>query len=217
MATTRATHSAGTRLQSQLAACETVKEIIDIAATAEALAVTALGAAVDSAQRGELALSAEQVQVVKAARFAEQKHYEFLTGAGATALTLTFTVPDTAIITDVATFLTTVIGLEEAFIGAYMAAAQIFAVRGEIALVQYALQTIAVEAEHRAHARFYAIGAGLLSGVPNDVAYEKPLFTSLGQAAGALQQLGWIGGSGPAISYPGPSPIDNPGVGYLQP
>ena len=205
------------QLQQQAETCETVKQIIDIAATAEALAVTALGAAIESYEAGTLSLSEESANVVKAARYAEQKHYEFLTGAGASALTLTFTVPDTAIVTDLETFLATVIGLEEAFIAAYMAAAQIFAIRGEIDLVQYAIQTLAVEAEHRAHARFYAIGAGFIEGVPNNVAFETALFTSVGEAAGALTQLGWIGGSGPEITYPGPTPIVDPGVDFVTP
>ena len=61
------------------------------------------------------------------------------------------------ILTDTATFLTTLIALEEAFIAAYMAAAQIFSSLGQHDLVQLAIQIGATEAEHRAHARFYAI------------------------------------------------------------
>jgi hypothetical protein len=198
-------------------ACESVQEIINIAATAEAFAVTALGGALANAANGTLALNAEQVQTLTAARAEEQAHYEYLIAAGAKPLTTTFTVPDPKIVTDVPTFLTTLITLEEAFIAAYLAAAQEFAILGEARLAQVALQIGAVEAEHRAGVRFYAIQAGVLSGTPNDVAFEQALFTSVGEAAAALKQLGFIGGSGAQISYPGPGAIDFTGVTQLQP
>ncbi len=204
-------------MQAAAASCESVQDIINIAATAEAFAVTALGGALDNAAKGTLALNAEQQQTLRAARAAEQAHYAFLTGAGAKPLTTTFTIPDPKIVTDVPTFLKTLITLEEAFIAAYIAAAQEFAILGQGRLVQVALQIGAVEAEHRAGARFYAIQAGVLTGTPNDVAFEKALFTSVGQAAAALQQLGFIGGSGPQVTYPGPGAIDNTGVSHLTP
>ncbi len=197
--------------------CESVQQIINIAATAEALAVTALGGALQSAAAGRLALNAEQQQFVRAARAEEEQHFRVLMAAGARPLTTTFTLPDTRIVTDAPTFLRTVIGLEEAFIAAYLAAAQEFAALGQPHLVQAAMQIGAVEAEHRALARFYAIAAGVLGGVPNDVAFEKAMFTNVGEAATALQRLGWIGGRGQTITYPGPGPIDTRGVGQLRP
>lgn len=199
------------------ATCESVQEIINIAVTAEAFAVTALGGALDNAANGTLALNAEQIQTLTAARAEEQAHYQFLITSGAKPLTTTFTVPDPKIVTDVPTFLKTLITLEEAFIAAYLAAAQEFATLGEARLAQVALQIGAVEAEHRAGVRFYAIQAGVISGTPNDVAFEKALFTSVGQAAATLQQLGFIGGSGAQITYPGPGTIDFTGISQLQP
>lgn len=199
------------------ATCESVQDIINIAVTAEAFAVTALGGALENAANGTLALNAEQIQTLTAARAEEQAHYQYLTSAGAKPLTTTFTVPDPKIVTDVPTFLKTLISLEEAFIAAYLAAAQEFAALGEAQLAQVALQIGAVEAEHRAGVRFYAIQAGVISGTPNDVAFEKALFTSVGQAAATLQQLGFIGGSGAQITYPGPGTIDSTGVSQLQP
>ncbi len=196
---------------------ETVQQIINIAATAEAFAVTALGGALANAANGTLALNALQRQTFTAARAEEQAHYAYLTGAGATPLTTTFTVPDAKIVTDVPTFLLTVINLEEAFIAAYLAAAQEFAILGQPRLAQVALQIGAVEAEHRAGARFFAVEAGLISGTPNDVAFEKALFTRVGGAADALKSLGFIGGRGPRITYPGPGAIDNTGVHALRP
>lgn len=212
-----ATTSIPNHLRQVAGACESVQTIINIAVTAEAFAVTALGGALANAASGKLALNAEQIQTLTAARAEEQAHYQYLINAGAQPLTTTFTVPDPKIVTDVPTFLTTLITLEEAFIAAYLAAAQEFAILGEARLAQVALQIGAVEAEHRAGVRFYAIQAGVISGVPNDVAFEKSLFTSVGEAAAALQQLGFIGGSGERITYPGPGAIDFTGVTQLQP
>ncbi len=196
---------------------ETVQQIINIAATAEAFAVTALGGALANAASGTLALTPLQRQTFTAARAEEQAHYAYLTGAGARPLTTTFTVPNPKIVTDVPTFLLTVIELEEAFIAAYLAAAQEFALLGQPRLAQLALQIGSVEAEHRAGARFFAVEAGLLSGTPNDVAFEKALFTSVSGAADALKSLGFIGGRGTQISYPGPGAIDTTGVHFLRP
>lgn len=196
---------------------ETVQQIIDIAATAEAFAVAALGGALANAADGKLALNAEHVLTLKAVRAEEQAHYAYLTGAGAKPLTTTFTIPDPKIVTDVPTFLTTLITLEEAFIAAYLAAAQEFARMGNVRLAQLALQIGAVEAEHRAGVRLFAILAGVITGTPNDVAFEKAMFTSVGQAADTLKKLGFIGGSGTQIMYPGPGAIDTTGVHQLQP
>lgn len=206
-----------TTMRAQAAACETVQDIINIAATAEALAVTALGGALANAGKGDLRLTQEQVQVVAAARAEEQDHYDYLIAAGAKPLTKTFTLPDEAIVTDTPTFLKTVIGLEEAFIAAYMAAAQEFAILKQPDLVEVALQIGGVEAEHRAHARFYAFSAGVITEVPNNIAFEHAMFTTVGAAADALTKLGWINGTGPELAYPGPGTIDFSGIEGRKP
>ena len=211
------TRASAVAVQTGARGCESVQEIINVAATAEALSVTLLGGALDSAANGELVLDPEAVQALTAARAAEQAHYEFLLESGAEAQTLTFTLPDQAIVSDVKTFFDTLIELEEVGVAAYLAAAQEFAVLGEPALAQVALQIGAVESEHRAGARFFAINAGVLTGVPNDVAFEKARFASLAEAADALEELGFIGGDGPEIEYPGPGVIDPTGVGQLRP
>ncbi len=213
----RRTMTERSSLREGVAGCESVQQIINMAATAEALAVTALGVALQNAVEGTLALNAEHQQALRAARAEEQAHYTFLRGAGATPLTTTFTVPDPTIMTSVPTFLTTLITLEEVFIAAYLAAAQQFALLGEPLLVQRALAIAAVEAEHRVAVRFFAIEAGVLTGLPNDVAFQKAKYSSVGAAAVALVQLGFIGGSGTPLSYPGPGAIDNTGVKNLTP
>lgn len=152
-----------------------------------------------------------------AARAAEQAHYDTLTVAGATASTLTFTIPDPTLLTDTGVFLQTLFALEEAFVAAYLAADQVFVSQGESTLAQIALQIGAVEAEHRVGARFFAIEAGVLTRPPDDVAFERALFGSVGEAAAMLADLGLIGGDGDAITYPGPGSIDPTGVDQLQP
>ena len=214
---TRATQRMASRLQSDEAGCEDVQSIINIAATAEAFAVTALGGAIDNAINGLLPLTDEAIQSLVAARATEQLHYDFLVAAGAEPLTLTFTIPDETILTDPATFYPTLVALEEAFIAAYIAAAQQFAILGEPDLAEIALQIGAVEAEHRVGVRFFAIEAGVLTGVPNDVAFEKALFATVAEAADLLTELGFIGGAGIAVEYPGPGVIDTTGLTQLEP
>jgi len=217
IALTRHTSTRSSHLAAQATECETVQEMIDIAVTAEAFAVTFLGEAIASAEQGELSLNEEEIMTLVAARAAEQAHYDVLTEAGALPLTETFTVPDPELLTNTPLFLETLIGLEEAFIAAYTAAAQQFVILGEGDLAQLALQIGAVEAEHRVGARFMAITAGVIEGVPNDVAFEKALFGSVGEAAVMLEELGFIGGDGAEISYPGPGEIDTTGVENLTP
>lgn len=201
----------------ETAGCESAKQIINIAATAEAFAVTALGAALENVEKGLLKLNATEFKTFTAARAEEQAHYLYLTGAGAKPLTTTFTVPNPKIVTDVTTFLTTVIHLEELFIAAYLAAAQEFALLKQSRLAQVAIQIGGVEAEHRAGARFFAVVRGIIGGIPNDVAFEKAMFTHVEEAQDALEQLGIIGGKGTPIHYPGPGAIDFHGVNHLRP
>jgi hypothetical protein len=197
--------------------CETTQQILNFAATAEAVAVTALGAVIASAESGQLALDAALIPFLQAARAAEQAHYDYLRSAGAVPTTLTFTFPNPALLTDVPTFMTAAIALEELFIAAYAAAAQEFAILGRADLAQVALQIGAIEAEHRLGLRFYAVGGGLLPGTPNDVAFERALFTSGSDALAALAELGFIGGAGAALTYPGPGAINATGMTNLAP
>ncbi len=196
--------------------CESAQHIVNVAAKAEALAVTALGEALNSAATGALALDADQQQSLRASRAEEQAHYQFFVGAGAKPSTTTFTLPD-KFTTDVPTFLTTLITLEEVFIATYIAAAQEFALLGSSDLAELALAIGSVEAAHRVHARLYAIDAGVITGVPNDIAFQRAKFDSAGEARNALRAIGFIDGDGQEITYPGPGPIDTTAVNHLTP
>jgi len=57
--------------------CESAQHIVNVAATAEALAVTALGEALKSAASGGLALDSDQQQSLRASRAEEHAHYKF--------------------------------------------------------------------------------------------------------------------------------------------
>lgn len=193
---------------------ETVADIINVAATAEAMAVTLLGAALNGAAQydGGKGLPAPIVSVLKAAQSSEQAHYAFLTGAGAKPVTLTFNIPDPAIATSSTTLYQTIEKLESAFIAAYMAATKEFAAMRQSQLVKVALQIGAVEAEHRALAR-----AAQGDALPHNLAFEVGMFNAVGDAAAALKQLGFIGGTGTAVTYPGPFAVDNTGMTELTP
>lgn len=205
--------SAG-KMRLAAAASESVSDIVNIAATAEALAVTLLGGAIDSAMKGnyDKKLPDPVVAIFQAARSEEQYHLHYLQSAGAKPLTETFTIPDPKLLTSTQTLLTTVVSLETAFVAAYMAAAREFASMNHTDLAKVAYQVGCVEAEHRVLAN-YALG----TRPANDVAFEKPMFNTVGDAAGALKQLGFIGGSGTKVNYPGPGNIDNSNVSETSP
>ena len=178
---------------------EGVADIMNIIVTAEALAVTLLGAAIQGAAGytnpdGSKGLAAPFLAVLKAAQSAEQAHYLYLTRAGAKALTLTFNIPDPKIATDTVALFKTIEMLETAFTAAYVAAAREFAAMKKSDLVRVALQTGGVEAEHRALARL-ALGEAL----PHNVTFEKAAFKDVGEAAAALKKLGFIGGTGTPV------------------
>lgn len=180
---------------------ESLNEIINIAITAEALAVALNGAAVANAANytnadGSRGLPSMNVTVLKAVQASEQAHYQFLSGAGAKPLTTTFNIPDPKIATDSTTLFRTLETLDQAFVAAYLVAARSFAEMKMPDLVKVAYQIGGVEAEHVALARF-----ALNEPIPHNVAFQVPLFNTLGEAAATLQKLGFIGGSGQTISY----------------
>lgn len=193
---------------------EDIQTIIDIAVTAEAMAVTLIGGAIASAEAGNYNQEIPElvVEILKAARAEEQFHYEYLTEAGATPLTTTFTIPDPALLTDYNTLFSTVVTLDTAFVAAYMTAATRFAELGQPELVKVAYQIAGVEAEHRVLAN-YALGVR----PANNYGFYPNLFSTVGEAAAALQELGFIGGTGTQVSYPGPGEIDASNVMNTEP
>lgn len=178
---------------------EAVADIINIASTAEALAVTLTGAVIAGASKYDngKGLSPMLVTWVKAIQAEEQAHYNYLVSAGAKPLLTTFTVPQNLanITTDSKALLGFVVAAETLFIAAYTAAAQEFTMLNQPALSKVALQIAGVESEHRVLANY---GYGTMP--PNNVAFEKALFHNLHEAADALKNLGLLGTSNPAAT-----------------
>lgn len=193
----------GNTARSSGAACGSIQDTMNILVTAEALSVSALGHALANVASGQLALNAEHVQMLTAARAQERAHYQRLTGMHAKPSTTAFTMPG-KVMTDLPTFFETVIWLEQWSIAAYLAAAQEFGILNQPALVQLAMSIASVEAEHRVGVRFFAVEAGVITGLPNDIGFQQAFFTSVRDAAAALRQKGFIGGSGLTITFPGP-------------
>ncbi len=199
---------------------ESIQDIINIAATAEAMAVTVIGEvlASDAAGGYDQPIPGAVRGVLRAVRAADQAHLDHLQAAGATPLTLEFTVPvrrsgeASAILSDAATMFSTAAVLKGALVAAYLAAARTFAAMGEPALVGVAYRIGAVEAEHR-------VLAARVAGIrpPNNVAFAEAMFSTVGGAAQALTELGWLGGRGPTITYPGPGEIDSGGLSATEP
>ncbi len=137
---------------------ETPKEILDIAATAEAAAVTALYHVHVAVNQGRLNTTGVKipvpflVQIVRAILRQEQDHYAFLRGAGAVPATKSFSFPP-AIFTSATAALGFLVTADTIFAAAYMAANREFAQGGMPKLARYAYQIGGTECEHRALAR----------------------------------------------------------------
>lgn len=204
--------SAGT-VRAAAVAQESVTDIINIAITAEELAITLLTGALGQAEKGAYNkdIPTPVQDILKGALAAEVYHQKYLAKAGAKPLTETFTIPDPKLLTDYDTLFKTVVSLEAAFVAAYTAAAAEFGADGKPELVKVAYQIGTVEAEHRVLAN-YALG----TRPANDVAFEKNSFDTVGDAA-ALKSLGFIGGSGQQVSYPGTGVADLSYVSHTQP
>jgi hypothetical protein len=206
-------------LRALAAQSETVADIINIAATAEALAVTLTGAVVAGAASYDQGkgLPADLVRWVKGIQAEEEAHFRYLSAAGARPLTLTFTIPTrlAAITSDSHALLDFVVAAETIFIGAYIAAAQEFAALGQPALSAVALQICGVECEHRV-----LVNSRRGVSPPNNLAFEDAPYHNVHEAAAAVQNLGLLGTANPAatLKYTDFAPkVDSSGVSGLAP
>jgi hypothetical protein len=134
---------------------DSVQTILNIAATAETLAV--LFYTQGLAHANKLFLSTPAFLDLEAALLEEITHLNFLLKQGAKPLTKTFSFPKGAdTFKDLGKFIQTQQTLETLFVAAYIVAAKEFAMAQRPDLVQIAGQIGAIEAEHRALGR--AIG-----------------------------------------------------------
>jgi len=157
---------------------ESTKEIISIAAVAEALAVTFYYNGI-TRKVGTL-ITDEQLDYLRAALAQEKHHLELLRGAGAAQPPHTFYF-DPATFMQVKHFTDVLNTLEIAFIGAYAAAIHRFCQLDRADLAELASRILGIEAEHRVLGRDIA-GAS----PPNNLCLEKTPFECVSDAAKAL-------------------------------
>ena len=192
-------------LQDAAAQQESLQDILDITVTTEMFGVTFLGAALESNRQGNFnpAFPDPVVAILEAARAQEQFHLEFFESLGGEPLTSTFNVPDPALLTNTTFFFETLQAQETREVAAQIAAFRTFVALGRPDLVKVSFQYAAEEAEHRLLAN-YAAGTRPAS----NLGFAPALYTSVGEFLADLRQIGIIGGSGPAATYPGPGTID---------
>jgi hypothetical protein len=200
--------------QAQAAQSESLQDILDITATVEAFGVTLVGAALASNAAGgyDPPLPAPVVAILTAARAQEKAHYDFFTGLGGVPRTTTFTVPAPQLLTDPAVLFGAFDQEESREIAAQLAALRAFVAMGRPDLVKVSYQYAAQEAEHRLLGRL-ALGAT----PPNNYGFAPAMYETVGGILDDYLQGGIIGGSGQALTFPGPGAIDASNVIELTP
>jgi ferritin-like protein len=190
---------------------DTVSGILNIATTAEQLAVTFYAHGIDNAD--DLGLSGDNLAYLQAAVIEEQIHQNFLVSQGGAALTSTFSFPNGhQTFQQLDLFIATLEQLEVAFIAAYLAAIKQFALLGLPDLAQIAGEIATVEAEHR------AIGRDVGGLVPaNNFAYNLALVEAVADAVDVLSAEGYLSPTpGNSFKYQPVSTADG-GVTNLTP
>ncbi len=192
-------------ISTDVAAAESLQDILDTTVTVEMFGVTFLGAGLDSNAKGNFkpAWPAPVVAIVTAARAQEQAHLDFFQSLGGKALTQTFHIPDPAILTDLPTFFDAVQMEETREIAAQIAAMMSFTALNRPDLVKVSFQYAAEEAEHRVLAN-YTKGAR----PANNYGFAPALYANTTDIIADLKKVGIIGGSGQAAIFPGPGTID---------
>jgi len=171
--------------------------IVNLAATAETLAVTFYYAAITGAT---FLIGDEDMESLKRVMDAEMHHLQILRSFGGVSLTQQFYMPD-RVLTDARIFVDTGLKAETVFAGAYLAATYQFAALGQPKLAATAAQHGASEAQHLTQ---IAHIAGLRA---NDLSLPAPLFYQMSDAMPSLAPF-LKGGTGFGESLRCPSPSD---------
>lgn len=163
----------------QTASADSAATVINTAVTAEALAVTYLTGLVENASATGVT---KFVDVLKAANAAEYDHYKALKSLGAKPLTTKFWAPDDFF--KPGQVFPTIEAAETLFINAYLIGITTFAKAGKPQFARYAGETLGVEAEHRALARFAQ------NKLPNNLGFESYKLHSMAGIVRALEKAG---------------------------
>lgn len=212
---------------------ETIPTILNIAQTMEYLATTYVNAGVTHASA--MGITGLTLGALQAALAEEVYHVQFLASVGATPMTTTFTLPDPAALTNATVFFQTLEMLESICTAAYITATREFAELAQPLLAKFATQAGVVEGEHRVTARTALAlmnptatpSAAATPGTPNvspwtgapgtaapmvaspippnNKAFATDYFVHLADAAALVTSLGFIGGTGTALTFPGTS------------
>lgn len=193
----------------QATAADSIQTILNVAATAETLAVTFYTNGVNNA--AALGLTGGALDDIKAALIEEQIHLNFFKANGGVPAASTFSFPKgTTTFSDLSTFISTQQQLEGVFDSAFIAAAYEFVQLGHPELARVAVQIAMIESEHRALGRdiisdkgltLDATMAGTASPNPADNwAFAPQTLASVGAAPALVQAAGYLSPSG-ANSY----------------
>ncbi len=194
---------------------DSVQTILDIARTAEQLAVTFYTNGIRNAD--ELGLSRSEVVYLKAALIEEQIHQTFFTANGGKSLVDTFSFPrGETTFSDLGTFIATQQQLEGVFDSAFLCAVREFAEMSpnQARLAQISAQIALIESEHRVLGRDIAAShrinvlpapsAGQSTEPADNWAYAPVILTSVGQAPSVVAAAGYF------------SPVDDNSYKYVQ-
>ena len=183
---------------------DSVQTILNVAATAEQLAVTFYTNGISNAKK--LGISGNNLNYLTNALVEEQLHENLLLASGGKTLTSTFSFPDGAeTFEDINKFVATLDQLETAFESAYIAAIKEFADQNQSALAELAGQIVTIEAEHR------VIGRSILSSIhfPNNRAFTPVYVKSVSDAVNVLSAEGYLSPkSGNSYTYKAVSTMD---------
>lgn len=188
---------------------DTTTSIINAALTAEQIATSFYyqGVAGPSAPRLGPVHNNNNLNYFQAALWQEYQHTQILSGppigatslTGSTAPTLYF---PNGTFDNAGSFLSLLNTLENAFIGAYLAAVNYWATTSQPVFAAAAAQIMGVEAEHRALGR---VASG--SNPPNNLVLEDALFASVSAAVPVLLPFVEGGKGFTAVSYPSAAAI----------
>jgi Ferritin-like domain len=177
---------------------ESIAQILNIAATAEALGITFYYHGISA---GFFEASDQRQWYLQAALDEERTHLDFLKANGGLppAADQQFRFPSDTF-TNLGSFTGVLDLLENAFIAAYLAAMQRFAQLGQQRLAEIAGQILGVESEHRVLGRIIADDQP-----PNRPCLERANYQCLGEAAAALAPF-LQGDAGHTLQKPQPTP-----------
>ncbi|GJQ14287.1 hypothetical protein GpartN1_g6078.t1 [Galdieria partita] len=188
-----------------------VKDIIDIARTAEQLAVTFYSNGYKNA--AQLGLVGANLAYIAAALEEEQLHESYWASLGGVSMASTFSFPNgSKTFSDLTTFIETQQEIEGYFDSAYLAAVKELSIQNQSDAAQVAAQVAIIEGEHR------VLGRVIGNLVPADNRGFSPvLVSSVSDAVTVIKNSGYLSPTvGNSYSYT-KSNVTESGVKYLAP